>query len=104
MFEAVAFRIVIRPDAVEKKTKSGLYLAVDEAKEKGACVTGTIVDIGPDVFKAHKTVLPFAGLKVGDKVYFAKYAGKWVVDLDTEEEFLVINDEDVCCKIIETKT
>lgn len=101
MFKAIAFRIIVRPDPIEEKTKSGIVLAVDKKLEMGACVTGTILDIGPDAWAAHKPSRPFAGLEVGDKVYFAKYAGKWVVDGITKEEFLVINDDDVVCKIIE---
>mgnify|MGYP006268473143 CR=1 FL=1 len=98
MIKAVAFRIVVRPDPIETKTKSGIVLATDEKQEVRATVSGTIVDIGEDAWKAFKTTSEFAGLKVGDHVVYARYAGKWVKDPETHEEFLVMNDEDIICK------
>lgn len=103
MIKAVAFRVVIRPDPVEERTKSGLILAVDKKLEKGATDRGTIVEIGPDVYSAFKTTLPFGGLVVGQRVAFAKYSGKWVEDEETQENFLVVNDEDIVT-ILEGKT
>ena len=95
MISPVAFRVVIKPDPVVEKTKSGLILAVDRKLEQGATDRGTIVSIGPDVFAAFKTTLPFGGLEIGQRVAFAKYSGKWVEDEETQENFLVVNDEDI---------
>jgi len=95
---AIAFRILVKPDPVEEVTKSGIVLAIDKIQQQGATVTGTIVDIGPDAWAAYKTKEPFAGLVPGDHVYFAKYAGKWVTDFETGEEYLAINDDDVVCR------
>lgn len=100
-FKAVGHRIIIKPDPVEEVSKGGIVIAVDQKLEKGATVTGTIVDIGEDAWVAFKPKTEFAGLKIGDHVYIAKYAGKWIVDTGTKEEFLVINDEDIVCKILE---
>ena len=95
MLKPVAFRVVIRPDPVMKKTKSGILLATDEKLEAGATDRGTIVSIGPDVYTAFKTSLLYAGLAVGQRVAFAKYSGKWVTDPETKENLLVVNDEDI---------
>jgi co-chaperonin GroES (HSP10) len=34
-------------------------------------------------------------IKVGDHIYYARYAGKRVLTPDTKEELLYLNDEDV---------
>lgn len=98
--KAVAFRVLIRVKPVEETTKSGIVLAVDKKMEKMAYTEGTILDIGPDAWAAFKTKEEFAGLKVGDRVFFAKYAGKWIVDPETEEELLIVNDEDITAKVV----
>ena len=95
MLEPVAFRVVIRPDPVMKKTKSGILLATDEKLEQNATQRGTIVALGPDVYTAFKTAIPFGGLKVGQRVDYAKYSGKWSIDPETSEQLLVVNDEDI---------
>ena len=95
MLKAIAFRVIIRPDPVETKTESGIVLAINEAQYAGATVIGTIVAIGEDAWKAYHPRTAFAGLEVGDRVYYAKYAGKTVIDEDTQEKFLVVNDEDI---------
>lgn len=97
----VGHRIIVKPDPVKEKTESGLFLAVDKKMELNAQVTGTIVAIGPDAWVAFKPSQPHAGLKVGDRVYYAKYAGKWIENKETKENLLVLNDEDVVAKDIE---
>src|SRR5579859_1973479 len=91
MLKAIAWRVLIKPDPIEEKTSTGIVLALDEKLEKGARMTGVVVDIGPDVFP--KSSVMYGGLRVGDRIYFAKYAGKVVVDRDTKEEYIVLNDE-----------
>jgi co-chaperonin GroES (HSP10) len=94
-------RIVVRPerltdvDPVYKSANAaGIYL-IDQAKktEQAAVDKGTVVSIGPTAFK------DFGGeawCKVGDKVAFAKYGGKFVDDTT-----LILNDEDIVCVIKE---
>jgi len=104
MLKAIAFRIIVRPDPVETKTQSGIIIKVDEEAYAGATTVGTIVGIGPDAWKAYNPSQVYAGLEVGDRVFFAKYAGKTIIDEDTKERFLVLNDEDVVCKSIKKET
>lgn len=98
--KAVGFRIVIKPDPVMEKTKGGIILATDDKLERAAISVGTVVEVGPIAFMAFK---PYEGAwcKAGDKIAYARYAGKWVADPefpdDKEKELLVINDEDVVC-------
>lgn len=89
-WKPVAHRIIVKPDEVEKKTKSGIVLARDERQEKNAQVHGTILSIGEDAWVAFNPKTEFAGLKVGDRVAYARYAGK-----PLEDGTLALVDEDV---------
>ena len=65
-------------------------------REKAATTKGRIVGVGSNAWKAFDDGLPWAS--VGDVVYFAKYGGKWV---EVEgKEYVIINDEDVQCKVL----
>ena len=91
--KAVAFRVIVKPEEIitdheVKGTDIRLALALDEKIEKGARIVGTVVDIGPDVYAAFKTTEEYAGLKIGDRVYFARYAGKTIVHPETKEEYV----------------
>ena len=104
MIRPVGHRILVQSDIVETKTKSGLVLALDEKLEVGAKVTGTVLAIGPTAYK-HPDLGGDPWCKVGDRVYWAKYAGKRVVDPDdpdteTSKKVLIcLNDEDVVAVI-----
>lgn len=107
--KGVAYRIVVKPDPVveerEVTTNSGLViklqLQVDHKIELMASTMGTIVEIGDDVYSAFKPKRPNAGLVVGDRVYFSKYAGQWIKNPKTGEELLILNDEDITAKYVE---
>lgn len=99
MIKAIGFRIVVKPKEVEEVTAGGIVLAVDTQLEEQAQVLGTIIDIGEDVAVAFRPATKHWGLKVGDQVYYAKYAGKWIQDPDTKEQVLVLNDEDIVAKL-----
>lgn len=101
MLKAIAFRVIVKADKIEERTDSGIYLAQDERQIRGAQIVGTIVDIGPDAWKAYNTSEEFAGLKIGDKVFYAKYAGKVIKETKDSDELVVLNDEDIVCKQIE---
>lgn len=95
-------RIVVKPEKVEdsdeiirKARAAGIHVELDKREQK-AVEIGTVVAIGDTFGKAFETtILP----KVGDSVYFAKYAGK-EVKIDGNE-FLILNDEDIVAIIKE---
>lgn len=93
MWKPIGHRILVKPDEVVKKTASGILIASDEKLERNAQVFGTIIEIGEDAWVAYKPKSEFAGLKVGDRVAYAKYAGKWLAD-----NSLVLNDDDIVAK------
>lgn len=98
MLKAVGYKLIVLPDAVEEVSKGGIVIAADTRMERNAQVCGTIIDIGEDVAAAYKPKTEHWGLKVGDKIWYAKYAGKWIKDKENDREVLVILDEDVCVK------
>lgn len=89
MLKAAGYRVLIKVKELQKTTETGLILVFDEKLARAGMDIGTIVDIGEYAWNGK----PWA--KVGDRVIFAKHAGKFVCDPETNEEFLVINDEDV---------
>lgn len=100
--KAIAHRVVIRVDEPKKKSAGGIDLsALDRKMEINDQTLGVILDIGEDVYAAFKPKREFAGLQVGDRVFFAKRAGKWCLDPVTKEEVLMVNDEDIVGKYIE---
>lgn len=104
MLKPLGPRVVIRPDSFdeadpvyESAKRAGIVLQKDK-REQQAVVKGTVVSIGSLAF--HAPVgdgTPW--VEVGDRVYYAKFAGKEIVDPETKEELLLINDEDLCVLI-----
>jgi chaperonin GroES len=86
-------RVVVKPQAREEMTKSGIYLP-DTAKEKPQ--EGTIVAVGPGRVTDEGKLIPMT-LKVGDKVLYAKYAGTEYKQDD--EELLICTEKDVLALI-----
>ncbi len=99
--EVVGHRVLVKPHLQEEVSEGGIYIAVGDTfkREQGATQIGTIVGIGPNAWLDFKPGDPWA--EVGDKIYYAKYAGKNVT-ID-EEEYVIINDEDVQCIIREVE-
>jgi co-chaperonin GroES (HSP10) len=101
--------ILVKPDPVETTTASGIVVALDESQEKAKCVSGTVVALGELAFKEF---LPFQGIfkaiyepyaVVGSRIQFRRYTGVGVVDPDTQEEFLLMNDTDVLSRFEKEK-
>jgi chaperonin GroES len=72
-------RVVVKQDAAEEKTASGLYIP-DSAKEKPQ--TGTVVAISN-----------ITSLAVGEKVIYGKFTGT-EVELDGEN-YLILKESDI---------
>ena len=77
----IADRVVIEPSAAETTTASGIIIP-DTAKEKPQ--KGTVVAVGSGKTDYTMTV------KVGDTVYFGKYAGTQAGD-----DFLIIKEDEI---------
>ena len=100
MLEPLGHRVLIKV-VLKKQTDSGLVLVHDERFAKAAMEHGEIIAIGPNAWKAFDGGEPWA--KVGDRVLFSKYGGKFVIDPDNPpvdgEDFIIINDEDCLARI-----
>lgn len=94
MITPILHRILIKPIELEKEHDAGggikLALAYgdNEKRHEAARIEGHIVSMG------ETADVP---CKVGDHVVFAKYAGLYVNDPETDEEYVLINDEDILC-------
>lgn len=98
--EPLGHRVLIDPQFENAQTDWGFKLDTTESwdREKYKTQTGVIVAIGETAWKAfgwQHTGQPWA--KVGDVVYYSKYAHKVVNDGD--KEYFIVNDEDIQCRI-----
>lgn len=112
MLKMTGYRILVKPDAVEKTYgEVGIILAQNERMEKTGIQRGIVVSVGPSAWKAFREVddkgkehngkqwaIP------GDYILFARSAGRFVFDpfedtKDGKNEYLVMNDEDVLAVI-----
>lgn len=116
--EALGHRLTIKPDPVKDSelTKAkeiaskieGFVLAKSAeeelensiSREQASVDQGIVLTIGATAFR------DFGGepwCNVGDYVAYARHAGKFVKDPDTGENILVLNDEDIICRITKEK-
>jgi co-chaperonin GroES (HSP10) len=99
--EVVGHRVLIKPDALETKTESGIIINYGDMEKRHAEATtkGVVVQVGPLAWKdaAFRPDLPEwkPWCKPGDEVIYAKFSGKFVKDPETEEELYLTNDIDV---------
>ncbi len=74
------------------QTSKGGIILPETAQEKPK--EGEIVAVGPGVRDEEGKVHPLT-VKVGDRVLFSSYAGTEVKDKNSEEEFLIMSEEDI---------
>lgn len=94
MITPLGHRLLIKPIEIEEKTEGGIWKPQQTTEmERAGVDKGTVVAIGTTCWLDPS----FGGkpwCKVGDKVVWARYAGKPVKDADGTEYHL-LNDEDV---------
>ena len=89
------FKVLVRPDKGEEKTKGGILLPQEQReREQAASTAGEIIAISPLAFTYADWPVTTSPPKVGDRVAFARYAGMTVKGNDGEE-YRLINDKDV---------
>jgi len=111
-------RVLVYVDQVKTQLKNELIELLPDTIEaqQSSNASGIVIEIGPDAFqhvteKKYRTIdgelrlaevskrgysEPFA--VAGDRISFAKYAGQKYMGKD-DERYLVINDEDITCKL-----
>lgn len=104
-------RLLIKPDTIkdqytlpETLKASSFQVVMDsdlERRTEVATEIGTVVGIGPTAWRAYdgkdEAWEPWA--KIGDRITFVKYAGKFTSDPVTKEKFIVLDDVDVYCVV-----
>lgn len=110
--KAVGHRLLVKPDPLKERVKInddlkklGFEIARPadmEKMEEAATQTGTVVDVGSTAWHAFDKSSPDwkAWCKVGDRIVFARYAGKPIEDPVTDEKYFVLNDEDVQALVV----
>jgi co-chaperonin GroES (HSP10) len=92
--------VIVRPKDLTKKSKGGIIIHVaDEERARGATTEGRVVAIGPLAFKDEMNPSGQEWYKVGDRVIFVKYGGKFITY--DEELYIVFRYEDIMCKLDE---
>lgn len=98
----VGHRILVKCDTAELETEWGFQVVTDKRLENAAVTSGVLVGVGSQAWKAfgpNFTGEPWA--QVGDRVFFAQYSGKTVIDPDTGEEYKLMNDDDITAVVAE---
>jgi co-chaperonin GroES (HSP10) len=99
MIQPIEFNVLIKPLDIDQKTKGGIIL-VDQTVEadRYAQQRGTIAAVSPLAFSyadwPEGTQLP----KVGDTVFYGKYAGTMVKD-DDGTEYRLVKDKEIAAVI-----
>ena len=82
-------RVVVRPEAAEEKTASGIILP-DTAKEKPQM--GEVLAVGPGKLNENGTLNKMS-LKKGDKVLYGKYSGS---EVSVEgQDLMIMRESDI---------
>lgn len=112
MIRPMTYRVLVKPDGLDKDPafaaaeKAGILIAEHEniTLEKMKMDTGVVMACGPTAFLAYarEAGIDFATQwhqfpKVGDRVGFAKYAGKYHKDPADGVDYLLLADEDINC-------
>ncbi len=92
----LADRVVIKPQEKEEMTRGGIYLPDTASKEKPQ--EGTIMAVGEGKLDDNGKRTP-VGVKTGDKVLFAKYAGT-DIKID-DEDYLILAEKDILAVVNE---
>lgn len=94
-------RLLVKPQKIEdvdkvyaSAAKAGIITLDQTARQEQLAVDkGIVVSIGINAFKAFDDGDPWC--VEGDLVAYARYGGKIVQDPETNENYIILNDEDV---------
>ena len=96
-------RLLVKPEKIEDVDKSyaaakkaGIYIPEMEArKEQLAVDRGVVISLGETAFVDYGGT-PWC--QVGDMVGYNRYGGKIIKDPKDEQEYVLLNDEDILCR------
>lgn len=100
----VGDRLLVRPNQLKKSvdvtTDDGqtVKLLIEhgagERRLEAATTEGEVVQLGS---LAYADETPWC--LVGDRIHWGKYAGYWITDPETKEDFVVLDPHDILCVI-----
>lgn len=101
--KAKGYRVLIRPDPIDKVSDWGFVLHTSERetrREENAQNVGVVLSIGHIAFKAYDPDRTkdswYKWCEVGERVIFNMYSVKLVPDPENEDEKLAfVNDDDI---------
>lgn len=101
--QPIEYKVIVLPDLVEEtdeaiksaKSLGIVLLDKDTDREKQKQVSGTLVSVGGNAFSDMAGLVP----KVGDQVYFAKYAGL-ILKSDDGTDYRMMNDKDITAVLV----
>jgi len=102
-FQPVEYKVLVKPDLIEEtddaiKRFKALGMELPEAekqRDKMKQITGTLIAVGGRAFEDFGNPSP----SIGDKVYFAKYAGM-ILESDDKAEYRLMSDKDITAVLI----
>lgn len=88
------FKVLVRPDKVEEKTRGGIIVPQEtRERDQAASTAGEIIAISPLAFTYADWPVTSNPPKVGDRVLFGRYSGMTVKGNDGEEYRLIADKE-----------
>lgn len=97
----VEFNVLIAPEVIEEKTKSGIYLTDASIEtDRNAAQRGRLVAVSPCAFDYADWPEGTRKPQIGDAVVFGKYAGT-LIDGRDGNKFRILKDRDIAA-VIET--
>lgn len=106
MIIPVGHRVLVKPNTVKETYGDSNIVVVQDSKlEQAGQIFGTIASIGDQSWLAFRQMndgkevngRPWA--QVGDRVAYARYAGKAITDPSTGEDYIILLDDDIVCII-----
>ena len=95
--------VIVRPSDLIEMSKGGIAIARhNPERDRGAITEGTVAAIGPLAFKDDLNPSGQEWYKVGDRVIFVKYGGKFITY--DNELYIVFRYEDIMCRLAENVT
>jgi len=86
--------VLVKLDDVAEKSTGGIILTQDtREKEKGIAMSGLLIKIGPNAWEDIGEGAP--QVQPGQRVRCVRYGGVMVKDPVSDEEFHIMNDEDL---------
>jgi len=101
MLEIRGYRLLIKPREIERVSSGGIIVSVegtnDDKLEQSGNQFGEVIGIGHTCWKGGVDETPWC--EEGDQICFSKHAGRFIYDPETDDPYLIINDDDVICVI-----